>query len=371
MDSAYFKKPKKNLGFHSSWTDTNDNPTQKLSISLRRAVWLKKVPFRFTLLEGERLDDFVLLKSKDGPVEGLSCGAGSSLTQTDSRVLKLKRNGYKYRGFIKEYFLDGDLHFNGKTAYEATYFEHAGLYPLDDAMREIRICRELERKGFLIPQKPVSLYRLELGYQNEYGMLISDISSDFRCDELTIMTLLSFFRNMIKNKRMDIDIDNEAVLFENLNISKTIKRLAVSPEMNMLKTVFHNIGALYGEMHRAGYVRGVGNAWYGNEIICADARIGLCDFDATFGEKDVMDTILFQHLKDNDINLFTTGLYGSLGAFSSCIFDIAANILIMAFRDGYVIRKERHLEPADVFQVLENFFEIRERIYLSAQQHLF
>ncbi len=361
----YFKYPVKNVGFHSSWTEENDDPTRKLSLGFRKEVYLKPLDCTCIHMEGEHNDDLLLIKSKDGDVKGLSDGAGSSLVKRgNNKVYKIKRNGYKYHGFIKEHFRDSSFSIENDKVYESTYFEHAGLYRFTDALREIKISNELEKNGFLIPHKPVSLYKLNLNSikDADYGIVMYEVDSNFRCDEFVMGAVLSFLGDYLKNNKIKFDVGNEFFLFDNLNLSDAVNNLYNSVELSTILDVSRNIGTMYRNLHDLGYIRGIGNSWYGNEIIYHDGRIGLCDFDSTFHADEMKDFKIHKHSQNNDLNLFVTGTFSSLSVFSSSLFEILADLIIQSFKEGYKTKVGNKISEQDINGILERYFELENII---------
>jgi hypothetical protein len=359
----YFQYPTRNMGFHSAWTEDNDDPTQKLTLSFRKFVNLEKPEWSSQLLKGRKIKNALLFKSPNGSITGLSDGAGSSLLKTNSRVYKIKRNGYKEGGIIEQHFRDNHLYQRDGRILESTYFEHAGLYPVDDALHEIKISERLESLGFLIPHKPIALYGLDLNLGNDaYGALICDVISAFRCDEFIMSSMMACLRDQLLVGEIEFDMDDEFFSFKNFDISKALKDLKRSPNIRTLENLFHNIGVTYKELHKRNHTRGMGNAWCGNEILYPDGKVGLCDFDSTFHQDELPDPDLFEHLKNNDLNLFHTGLYSSLAAFNSCLFDALSDILLSSFRQGY---QRGTIEP-----ITSQEIEDTTRIYLNTLDDL-
>jgi len=255
-----FKYPEGLIGFHSGWS-SNDSPTHRLSLTKRLTVKLKPSNYTPEIIFKEGDIPPFMIKSKEGKVKGLSSGVGSTLIKYRSRVFKIKRNGFKYKGFLKNKIFDRNFEIKEKGLYEESEFEVGGCLSMIDAKREILIETKLEKEGFSIPHKTVALYKVETPFYKEDAVaLIQEIKSDFRVDEFVMVLLCNLFYDIFKNKTK-IRVSEQNVIFPNYSLKKGLNLLN-----KKYKKTFHligrNIGSIYRRLHDKGFIRGISNSWW-------------------------------------------------------------------------------------------------------------
>ena len=107
---------------------------------------------------------------------------------------------------------------------------------------------------------------------------------------------------------------------------------------------------------------GIGNSWYGNELICEDGNMGICDLESCFSKKEIGDTKLFEQLKKTDIMLAKTAFYDSMNYFENSLTSFVGIKLIEGFEKGYKINKAKRLNPKEIKKQITKFIKIKREI---------
>jgi hypothetical protein len=354
-----FRYPRGLIGFHSGWSN-NDSPTHRLSLTKRINVKLKH--WHYTpkiILEKKDLPPF-MIKNKEGNIKGLSSGVGSTLIKHKSRVFKIKRSGFKYDGFLKNKIFDRNFEIK-RGLYEETEFEVGGCLSMIDAKREILMEKELRKAGFLIPQKTVALYKVATPFHKEDAVaLIQEIKSDFRIDEFVMVLLCNLFYDIFKDK-IRIRINEQDVIFPNYSLKRGLNLLN-KKYRKIFYLIGRSIGAIYRKLHDKGFIRGISNSWYGNEVLLEDGNIGLCDLESSFHKEEILFEDVFMELCKTDINLAVTAFYDSMNFFENSIASFVGCILIDGFKEGYKTREYSKLDKKIIVENIDKFFKIKKKI---------
>lgn len=353
-----FKYPSFAIGFHSGWNDSNNSPTMKLSLTRRRKILLSKSKYKIMLSE-KNIPPF-LIKDKKGKIKALSSGAGSSIIMFGEDYFKIKRNGYRYGGFIERAIPDREFTLKDGLN-EACDDEDAGLLSLEDAERELKIERELEKLGFIIPQRIVGLYSLENPFEDENSVaIIQKISTDFRADEYCAMLLTNLFYD-IYGKNCKINLKEARFRFKKYSLKKALEILNKGYSKQFFE-IGRNIGKIYKSLHLSGYTRGISNSWYGNELICEDGKMGICDLESCFSIKEIEDKEVFDNLLKTDISLAKTAFYGSMNYFENSLASFVGIRLIEGFDEGYKTNRANDLNPKEIKKQIDKFNKIKKFI---------
>ncbi|EPM69837.1 hypothetical protein A584_12920 [Pseudomonas syringae pv. theae ICMP 3923] len=207
-------------------------------------------------------------------VEGLSSGAGSALAFIHGRVLKFKRCGFRDIGFTHDCI--GDESIPGDQSY-------AGLMGLDSAAVELMISQELWELGLLTAYKPLGLYVATEDFSDyhegrRFGCTVFDITSDVRVDELLMMAITPTLMTRLAGKT--VSFSSKRNLFSSLfNDETTNFCVGKKDAIEFVVSTAKASGAAYRRLHDAGYYRGRGSAWLGNDLLTPTGDIELVDFD--------------------------------------------------------------------------------------------
>lgn len=346
------------IGFHSGWNDSNNSPTIKLSLTRRKEILLTKAKFK-EIRSFEKAPPF-FIKDVKGNIGALSSGAGSSIIKYGENYYKIKRNGYRYGGFIERSIPDRAFYFN-KGLYEECDDEDAGLLSMEDALRELKIERELENSSLIIPQKIIAIYLLENPFGDEDSVaIIQKISTDFRADEYCSILLSNLFYE-VYGKNCKINLKESRFRFEKYSLKKALKILNKKYSI-LFYDIGKNIGKIYKTMHLLGYTRGISNSWYGNELICEDGNIGICDLESCFSKKEIGNNLVFKQLKKTDIALAKTAFYDSMNYFENSLASFVGVKIIEGFEEGYKTNKAKKLNPKEIKKQIDKFIKVRKLI---------
>lgn len=360
MSSFDFAYPENFLGFHSGWNE-NKEPTKGLSLTFRKQVKLAEVPsFILKKVSGKVTEIPAFVKSPKGKIKGLSCGAGSALIRFNDKIYKLKRCGIKNEGFQKDSIKDRQFSFRNKEIIENTTFEHGGALDYTDALREFKNGIRLEKEGFILPQKIIGIRGIKLPFntKEQYSCLIFEVESDLRIDEFCMAVIT----NMCSNYKKNIHFNAKESYFyvNNLPINKLIREN--EDKFALIYAIGGEIGNIYRRLHNKGYIRGIGNSWYGNEVLMPDGKIGICDLDATYNIDDFSGlTNIFKKFQNNDYNLFITGAYSSLSYFENALFDFSAESLLGGFKAGYSGNRPKKIKKSEIIEEISAFMKNRWR----------
>jgi hypothetical protein len=313
-------------GFHSGWMDDREvDPRSALGFASRRVVRLRAVEsvpiWRATTWRDGDLP--LLIKHVDGAFVGVTSGAGGALVPFGDRVLKLKRCGYKYLGVQAGGTHDRQVGFRDGVLIERTYDGAMGLGEVDDLLTEHAAFEILAELGVPAASRPSLLVGLpadQLVLSPPAGCLVTEVTTDVRADEVFVLALT----------HGDPDHDEPRAVVHDLGRA---------------------VGGLYRRLHDARVVRGNGNSWYGNDALCADGAIALCDLEGILPEVDVAPALhrLFREL---DLHMFKAGVMVSCGTIRGGDAERTfafADRLLRAFEAGYASRAEPRAPIAAAF----------------------
>ncbi len=354
-----FKYPSFAIGTHSGWNEKNNSPTTSLSIAKRILLKLKKYPFEIVFSNPDKEIPY-MIKSINGDIEGVSSGAGSSIVKLDKLFYKIKRNGYRNKGFIDKQIPDREFEIKN-TLFEETDNEVGGAMSNIDAQREIKIENELRGKGFLIPQKIVGLYKIKTPFEKDDAVaIIQQIDTDFRADELTMIYLFNLFFDIYGDK-CSFSLEENFFNFPQYSIKEGFENFK-KHYSKLFFELARNIGSIYRRFHDEGYLRGISNSWYGNELICEDGNIGVCDLESCFSKEEINDDEVFKELAKTDCNLAITAFYDSMNCFENSIASIVGSKLVEGFREGYNRKEYKKLDINLIMNQIKKFIKNKDKM---------
>lgn len=360
MEIVNFAYPEFGIGFHSGWSKNNSSPTTKLTVTRRLKVRLSNNTFKeiYNVAKGP-IPPF-LVKTKRGKIMGLSSGAGSAVLKWGNSHFKIKRNGYKDLGFFKKYIPDREYLLENNGLNEETFFAAGGAMALIDAKNEIKYEKKLSELGICLPQKTVGLVKIKLPfYKPDAVALIQEIESDFRVDEFITMVLLNIFYE-VWGEKCKLNLKKGEFIYSKYNLKKSL--VSLRKKEKLIKKVGLIIGGIYATFHRNGFLRGIGNSWYGNEIICKDGKIGVCDLESCFSKEEVGGKEIFEYLCETDLNCARTAFYDSMNYFDNSLASMFGSILIDSFNEGYSMNYIGRIPLNALNKEIHRFLKIRDYI---------
>jgi len=353
-----FAYPNFGIGFHSGWCNVNNTPTQSLYLSYRRGVNLTKNGYE--VIHGEKNLPPFLLKGLNGDLTGLSSGAGSTIVFFRNKYFKIKRNGYKDKGFVNNKIPDRGFRILKNKLLEKTDFEVGGAMSLEDAENEIRYEKLIERVGIPLPQKTVGLYKIILPFKKDDAVaMIQEIDSDLRVDELVVSLLINSFYNFYGDKAK-LFIEKGEFQYPEYKLTEGL--MEIEKIRVVIDEVGKIIGGIYKRFHKNGYLRGIGNSWYGNEVICPNGQIGVCDLESCFSREEVGGDKIFNELCATDLNLARTAFYDSMNYFDNSLASIVGSWLINSFNKGYLEEYSGKLDLLQIKEVMTRFLRIKDKV---------
>ncbi len=172
------------------------------------------------------------------------------------------------------------------------------MFSLEDAKREIKIEEELSKSNLIIPQKTIALYSIKSPFRDEDTVaIIQKIDTEFRADEYCSILLTNLFYDIF-GKDCKINLKESRFRFKRYPLNKALQMLKKKYAKSFFQ-IGQNIGFIYKTIHDFGYTRGISNSWYGNELICENGDIGICDLESCFSKKEIKEDSLFEELKKN------------------------------------------------------------------------
>jgi hypothetical protein len=219
----------------------------------------------------------------------------------------------------------------------------------------------LERLCLDNPQKIVGLYRIEVPFEKDDAVaIIQQIDTDFRADELSMIYLFNLFYDVYGDK-CSFSLRDNYFNFPQYSIKEGFEIFKKYYSKKFFDLA-RNIGSIYRKFHDEGYLRGISNSWYGNELICEDGNIGVCDLESCFSKKEINDDELFKELAKTDYNLAITAFYDSMNCFENSIASIVGSKLVEGFREGYTSKRYKKLDINIIKEQINKFIKNREKI---------
>ncbi len=354
-----FAYPEFGVGFHSGWCELNNSPTQNLTLSYRRKVNLLESEYKIINRDKNYLPPF-FIKLKEGLVKGISSGAGSTIIFYKNKYFKIKRNGYKNKGFVNNNIPDRGFSVLDNSFMEKTDFEIGGAMSLEDATNEIKYEKLIENLGIFLPQKTVGLYKIKLPFEKDDAVaMIQEIQSDFRADEFLIAILINSFYDFY-GEDCKLILEKKEFVYPEYDIQEGLNSLMkIFPEVTKIGKI---IGGVYRKFHDKGYLRGIGNSWYGNEVICPNGEISVCDLESCFSKKEVGGEKVFRELCLTDLNLAKTAFYDSMNYFENSLASIFGSWLVKSFDEGYTECYEGKLDLKFIEETIDKFIKIKDKV---------
>lgn len=275
------------------------SPLEKLD-SIRVLPFFQKSPFTS--------------ESADRGLVALSSGAGSAIFRvTSGQTFKLKRCGLGDTGFTDQgYRSHLAISCDGEQVEFSQLFS-PGLMTPETAAAECEMAAEFKAMGISQAYTPRGVFLINtVGAEGEEqelkrpgAAILMQIDSDLRVDELVYMCMTPMLADLFCSGRLAYDDNYKHWGFFDANtlpIGKTRQEwLGISER---LQTIGISVGSAYRRCHDAGYIRGLGSCWFGNEVVDADGDISLVDFDGGAMRDNEHSHEISSHLKRLEINQY-------------------------------------------------------------------
>lgn len=245
----------------------------------------------------------VKVAPRAGATVGWSSGAGGAVFRSNGRLFRLKRCGYRNEGIGR----------SGPVLDRAFVPDGAGRVCARRVATPLGLChpliltRELETLGCLRAAGFVSGIEAVARYSvaEDGDAVLLEIQSDLRVDELALLLWRQGHRALSMNRA-------------------SLVHLALS--------LFHDVGKAYRDAHLAGFTRGVGNAWFGNDVVLASGRVTFVDTENAFVPESVTANRL-RKLQLADLRHYRSSVVA--GSRTSAALGTVGDAVLNAFNRGY------------------------------------
>ncbi len=251
---------------------------------------------------------------------GLTSGAGSALFRAaDGRTYKLKRCGLGETGFS-----DQGVKGSSPIARDDEHYDHTGTalsglmsrasaeleFHLANKFRQVALSTAYRPCGIVVP-RTTDLPGLGLGtLDRPIAAVLMEIESDLRIDELVYMTMTPLLASLFATGRLTYDERYEVFpIFDSDGIPLVGTRRTWAHLSERLYTIGSAVGGVYRRCHDAGFLRGLTSSWPGNEVVHADGRISMIDFDGGIAESGAYPEDIADLLRRTEIQQYCADSY--------------------------------------------------------------
>ncbi len=230
---------------------------------------------------------------------GLSSGAGSALLPGPSSSLKIKRCGFADLGLTGEHVVPA-----GDAARGCADLAFAGLMGLSSAAVELLVAEQL------------------------------------RADEVVLQAASCALAAQIEARRLTFDRQRNLFM-------EVPQRCGGAPtsfrcDETLVAQTAQASGSAYRKLHDAGYVRGRGSAWFGNDLVTPAGRIELIDYDGGFRKPDPSEP--FELLCDIELAEYSASTIGYLSWGQSHDMAKLALFYDQEFRSAYRAARDQRVD---------------------------
>jgi hypothetical protein len=353
------------FGFSSGWRHTLSTTQARQRFNhgelfFRRPVYLHKAGVgRWRPYTTDTLHFDVLVKRShagSGSLSALSSGAGSAIVIRDGHSFRYKRCGSRDLGFLgacAEVFYRTEH----DDVIEYQDPEPIGQLAIARARHELDMIDELHHRGLCPHCRPFGLVEAltapdEVGGIRS-GAAVFEITSDVRLDEFIMMTLTPVILEMLDGGFYRFQPEHFSFLPVRLPVAETLERWY--PVFDIIRRIGNLVGRTYRELYDAGYYRGRGNAWLGNDIIGADGLVSIVDVDELMSSNghSMERAALFHAIEINEYIGRINGLLSGNCSFP-IVFGAASTFLTDGFRQG-LDRRGQELSPGEIAKVISAF----------------
>ncbi len=271
---------------------------------------------------------------------GLSSGAGSALLPGPSSSLKIKRCGFADLGLTGEHVVPA-----GDAARGCADLAFAGLMGLSSAAVELLVAEQLRAEGLLTAYRPLGIFVVteplngDQG-QHRFGAIVYEASSDVRADEVVLQAASCALAAQIEARRLTFDRQRNLFM-------EVPQRCGGAPtsfrcDETLVAQTAQASGSAYRKLHDAGYVRGRGSAWFGNDLVTPAGRIELIDYDGGFRKPDPSEP--FELLCDIELAEYSASTIGYLSWGQSHDMAKLALFYDQEFRSAYRAARDQRVD---------------------------
>jgi hypothetical protein len=343
--SSGWRRPRP-LSASSDWPDF----AFRKPVQLRSRVQADFVPTKSAAAERDALRRIAQLGGlpikggvhpPDAPqVTGLSSGTGSVLLPGLASSLKVKRCGYLDLGLTGEHVVSF-----ADSAQGCADLSFAGLMSLSSAAVELLMAEQMWAEGFLTASRPQGIFvvteRLSGEHRSHrFGAIVYQACSDVRADEVVLQSVSRALAAQIGARQLAFD--SKRNVFVDIPSQHSGAELPVQIDDLLVAQTAQAAGSAYRRLHDAGYVRGRGSAWFGNDMVTPDGRIELIDYDGGFRKPGSSEPL--QLLCDLELAEYSASTIGYLAWAQSLGMAKLALLYDQEFRSAYRNAGERRID---------------------------
>lgn len=341
-------------GFHSGWNGNKD-PTKSIAFSPRRHVNLELIPPE--LVQYHRVSDFEVAcsfyvkTSHMTGVMGLSSGAGSAILKVrreDAELpyctVRLKRCGFREQGLSGREFWGSEITVTDGRLVENAGYDYAGVAELDQVLLELHNASCLLQcgintgvfpLGYFDITKYVKSQRLGISPAFRPAAAVFGICSDLRLDELISMAMSPMLSDLSIAGLLRFDEAQMRFLADGLCLDSVFASSIYRQTEEKLSHVCEALGAKYRELHKAGFLRGYGNCWMGNEVVEANGSIDFVDLDVLQNVSSIHRSPAVDRVRRAEFLQARSNLFDFYQYQDFAVFAVLATSMTEAFESGY------------------------------------
>jgi hypothetical protein len=293
--------------------------------------------------------------SAPGAIFGLSSGGGSAIFEKGDSVYRLKRCGQAYDGFTNEpFFTHAVISSEASDMIEVTYKPLGGLMTVVTALLELRMAHTFHCAGLSSAIEPVGMLIVtglpSVSADANVAAALYRIKSDVRLDEMVYMALSPVLAELF---------EAGAISYNPVTGWWDAAGTPLEGALHMWSDSFDRVtrlgiaaGGCYRNVHEAGYLRGKGSSWFGNEVVDADGRLSVVDFDGGNGVASEYPRKIADMLRVFESNCYCTESFGYLLYMRPSTLGVFGSAFIEGFRLGYKEASESAIPVCDVKAII-------------------
>lgn len=273
----------------------------------------------------------------ENAIAGLTSGGGSAVFASGGATYRLKRCGQAFDGFPDQpFYSHAQVAVDGGSV-EVSYKPLSGLMSLATALGELKMADLFRRNGLAPAVEPVAMLAITnlpgVDKSANAAAVLYRIDSDLRLDELVHLALSPVLAELFEEKAVTYNPDSGWWDANGAPMSSVLD--AWPAPFERVRQLGVAAGGSYRQTHDAGFLRGKGSAWFGNEVVDAQGRLSVVDFDGGTGPATDFPATMNALLRSYENSLYCNESFwymtdrkpSTLGLFGAAFVD--------GFREGY------------------------------------
>lgn len=301
-------------------------------------------------------------------IPAISSGAGSAIFRTcDGDSYKVKRCGVGDWGFADQNVRGNYSVLENGEFYDYSGLGRSGLMSLGAALEECSVASKLAELGLTRAYTPLGIAIFDdpaadteganAEQVQKFAAVISKVESDLRIDELVYAAMTPMISEFFAEKKVSYDPSYPAWgMFDSDGVPLIGSRQRWRIISDRLHEIGIVVGAAYGRCHDAGILRGLGSAWFGNEVIHPDGHLSFVDFDGGTTDLSHVDADTETSLKNTEMHQFCMESYLLLQMLRPRTFKLFGADFVEGVWQGYG-QDYRPMSPDLVSDIIEDHFQ--------------